>query len=180
VWFLRFLSFRTELCGQFYAGDLTTSTKPFVLFDTWNAAPSAGIDRTVMLRLLIDQGLEMFVRLTVRERDHPDKLGRLLADYAPDPIKLCHCFQYLHGSPSFSSHQILHSKSGSARKSGSSQNQATACNDPMFDPYEQLPVETKLLRPSRNRRQKCRSKPHRNHNVREFGFPTMAQLRQPH
>jgi hypothetical protein len=25
----------------------------------------------------------------VRERDHPDKLGRLLADYAPDPIKLC-------------------------------------------------------------------------------------------
>jgi hypothetical protein len=92
VWFLRFLSFRTELCGQFYAGDLTTSTKPFVLFDTWNAAPSAGIDRTVMLRLLIDQGLEMFVRLTVRERDHPDKLGRLLADYAPDPIKLCHCF----------------------------------------------------------------------------------------
>jgi hypothetical protein len=46
-----------------------------------------------MLRLLIDQGLEMFVRLTVRERDHPDKLGRLLADYAPDPIKLCHCFQ---------------------------------------------------------------------------------------
>jgi hypothetical protein len=94
VWFLRFLSFRTELCGQFYAGDLTTSTKPFVLFDTWNAAPSAGIDRTVMLRLLIDQGLEMFVRLTVRGRDHPDKLGRLLADYAPDPIKLCHCFQY--------------------------------------------------------------------------------------
>jgi hypothetical protein len=32
-----------------------------------------------MIRLLIDQGLEMFVRLTVRERDHPDKLGRLLA-----------------------------------------------------------------------------------------------------
>ena len=42
-----------------------------------------------------------------------------------------------------------------------------------------LQVETKSLRPSRNRRQKCRSKPRRNHNVRGFGFPTMAQLRQP-
>ena len=42
-----------------------------------------------MLRLLIDQGLEMFVRLTVRERDRADKLGKLLADYALTPIKLC-------------------------------------------------------------------------------------------
>ena len=68
---------------------MRVTTKPFLLFDTWNAAPSAGIDRTVMLRLLIDQGLEMFVQLTVRERDRPDKLGRLLADYASNPIKLC-------------------------------------------------------------------------------------------
>jgi hypothetical protein len=42
-----------------------------------------------MLRLLIDQGLEMFVRLTVREKESPDKLGRLLADYASNPLKLC-------------------------------------------------------------------------------------------
>jgi hypothetical protein len=59
---------------------LTTSKKPSFI-DTWNAAPSAGIDRTVMLRCSLIKGLEMFVRLTVRERDHPDKLGRLLADY---------------------------------------------------------------------------------------------------
>ena len=46
-----------------------------MLFDMRNAATSGGIDRTVMLRLLTDQGLEMLVRVTVRERTVPTSLA---------------------------------------------------------------------------------------------------------
>jgi hypothetical protein len=65
-------------------------------------------------------------------------------------------FKNLHGFTFIVRHaRLLHSRSGSGHKRSVQSNQATLCNDPMLDPYEQLRVETKSLWPSRNRRQKC-------------------------